>query len=200
MAAEMPIISAINIFGDEKNCRTNNKELLQPIHFVYDKEPRDVALKQFAAFNLQLPWLLKAPADFSNSLYCWCRLWYEMHFNKKLPKEVFELVPEIKKFVENDTGAAQFVARYDEASASPAVRQAYQDWVLADFRERSMLQGARDEERAIWEGVVADKDVVIADKDVVIAEQAATLADKDVALADKDAIIAELRAQLDERK
>ncbi|MDR1204811.1 MAG: hypothetical protein LBL26_04930 [Peptococcaceae bacterium] len=188
---------AINIFGDERNCRKDNKELLQPIHFVYDKEPRDVALKQFAAFNLQLPWLLKAPADFSNSLYCWCRLWYEMHFNKKLPKEVFELLPEIKKFVENDAGAAQFVARYDEASASPAVRQAYQDWILADFRERSMRQGARDEgmkeERAIWQSVVADKDVVIADKDMVIA-------DKDAALAEQAALIAALRAQLDERK
>jgi hypothetical protein len=94
--------------------------------------------------------------------------------------------PRIKKIVENDAGAAQFVARYEEAAASPAVRQAYQDWVLADFRERSILQGARDEERAIWEGVVADKD--------------AALADKDAALTDKDAIIAELRARLDERK
>ncbi|MDR1622216.1 MAG: hypothetical protein LBS00_07565, partial [Synergistaceae bacterium] len=42
-----------------------------------------------------------------------------------------------------------------EATASPAVRQAYQDWVLADFRERSLLQGARDEGKAegITEGI-----------------------------------------------
>jgi hypothetical protein len=116
-----------------------------------------------------------------------------MHFNKKLPKEVFELAPEIKKFVENDAGAAQFIDRYNEAAASPAVRQAYEDWILADFRERSMLQGARDEERAIWKSVVADKDAALADKDVALAEQAA-------ALADKDALIATLRAQLDGRK
>jgi hypothetical protein len=45
MAAEMPHILAINIFGDERNCRQDNKELLQPIYFVYDKEPRDVALR-----------------------------------------------------------------------------------------------------------------------------------------------------------
>jgi hypothetical protein len=44
-----------------------------------------------------------------------------------------------------NAGAAQFIARYGEATASPAVRQAYEDWVLADFRERSMLKGARDE-------------------------------------------------------
>jgi hypothetical protein len=195
MAAEMPYISAINIFGDVRNCRTDNKELLQPIHFVYDKEPRDVALEQFAVFNLQLAHLLETPADFSNSLYCWCRLWYEMHFNKKLPKEVFEMIPEIEKFVERDAGAAQFVARYDEVSASPAVRQAYQDWILADFRERSMLQGARDEgktegkiegkkegkiegekeERAKWEGVVADKNAALAEQAALIAELRARL-------------------------
>jgi predicted transposase/invertase (TIGR01784 family) len=62
-----------------------------------------------------------------------------------------------KEFVENDAGAAQFIARYDQATASPAVRQAYEDWVLADFRERSMLQGARDEGRAdgVKEGIFA---------------------------------------------
>jgi hypothetical protein len=145
MAAEMPHIFAINIFGHVNNCRKDNKELLQPIHFVYDKEPRDVALKQFAVFGVQLPYVAEAPENFSNLLYCWSRLLYEMHFNKRLPEEVYAMEPGIKNFVEGDAGAAQFVARYDEITASPAVRQAYQDWVLADFRERSMLQGARDE-------------------------------------------------------
>jgi predicted transposase YdaD len=71
-----------------------------------------------------------------------------MHFNKKLPEEVYAMEPMIKEFVESDAGAGQFIARYGEATASPVVRQAYQDWVLADFRERSMLQGARDEGKA----------------------------------------------------
>jgi hypothetical protein len=144
----MPHISAINIFGHENNCRNDNRELLQPIHFVYDKEPRDVALKQFAVFNVQLPYLPEVPPNFSNHLYCWSRLLYEMHFNKRLPEEVYAMEPRIKEFVESDAGAAQFIARYGEAAASPAVRQAYEDWVLADFRERSMLQGAQDEGRA----------------------------------------------------
>jgi hypothetical protein len=147
MAAEMPYVSAVNIFGHVNNCRKDNKELLQPIRFIYDKEPRDVALEQFAVFNLQLPYLPEAPADFSNPLYCWSRLLYEMHFNKKLPEEVYAMEPRIKEFVESDAGASQFIARYDEAAASPAVRRAYEDWVLADFRERSLLQGARDEGR-----------------------------------------------------
>jgi hypothetical protein len=147
MASEMPYISAINIFGHVNNCRKDNRELLQPIHFIYDKEPRNVALEQFVVFNVQLPYLPEAPANFSNPLYCWSRLLYEMHFNKKLPGEVYAMEPRIKEFVESDAGAAQFIARYDEAAASPIVRRAYEDWVLADFRERSMLQGARDEGR-----------------------------------------------------
>jgi predicted transposase YdaD len=44
---------------------------------------------------------------------------------------------------------------YGEVTASPAVRQAYQDWVFADFRERSLLQGARDE--GIAEGITKGK-------------------------------------------
>jgi hypothetical protein len=111
-----------------------------------------VALEQFAVFNVQLPYLPETAANFTSPLYCWCRLLYEMHFNKKLPKEVYEMEPRIKAFVERDEGAAQFVARYDEAAASPAVRQAYEDWILADFRERSLLQGARDE--GITEGII----------------------------------------------
>jgi hypothetical protein len=145
MASEMPNISAINIFGHINNCRKDNVELLQPIHFVYDKEPREVALKQFAAFNIQLPHFPKAAEDYSNPLYCWCKLLYEMHFNKKLPKEVFDMEPRIREFTENNAGAAQFISRYGEVTASPDVQQAYQDWILADFREMSIIQGARME-------------------------------------------------------
>jgi hypothetical protein len=147
MASEMPNISAINIFGHINNCRKENKELIQPINCVYDKDPRDVALKQFAIFNIQLPYFLKAPEDYANALYRWCKLLYEMHFNKKLPKEVFAMEPKMREFIESDAGAAQFVARYGEAVASPTIRQAYKDWVIADFRERSMLWGARSEGR-----------------------------------------------------
>jgi hypothetical protein len=145
MVSEMADVSAINIFGHIKNCRKDNKELLQPIHFVYDKEPRDIALTQFAVFNIQLPHFPQAPENYANPLYCWCKLFYEMHFNKKLPKEVFDMEPRIREFTENNAGAAQFISRYGEVTASQEVQQAYQDWVLADFREMSIMQGLRME-------------------------------------------------------
>jgi hypothetical protein len=65
-----------------------------------------------------------------------------MHFNKKLPMEVYAMEPRMKTFIENDAGAVQFVARYDETVASPEVQQSYMDWVIADFRERSLRKGA----------------------------------------------------------
>jgi predicted transposase/invertase (TIGR01784 family) len=102
-------------------------------------------LKQFAVFNIQLPYFPDVPEDYSNTFYRWCKLLYEMHFNKKSPKEVSKMQPRMKKFIENDAGAAQFVARYDEAAASPVIQRAYWDWFIDEFRERSMLQGARSE-------------------------------------------------------
>jgi flagellar biosynthesis/type III secretory pathway protein FliH len=100
-------------------------------------------LKQFAIFNIQLPFFPEAPKDYSNPLYRWCKLLYEMHFNKKLPTEVADMEPKMREFIENDAGAAQFVDRYGEAAASPEIQQTYWDWLMADFREQGIIQGAR---------------------------------------------------------
>jgi len=59
----------------------------------------------------------------------------------------------------------------------------------ARHNEAAALGNARREERAKWQGIVAEKDAVLADKDAV-------LADKDAVLAEKDAEIERLRAQL----
>jgi predicted transposase/invertase (TIGR01784 family) len=59
----------------------------------------------------------------------------------------------MKKFAANDMGAAQFVARYGEVTASAAVQQAYREWI-DDFRDMSIIQGARMEghEQGIKQG------------------------------------------------
>jgi hypothetical protein len=93
MAEEMPFIPAINIFGHTSNCRNENKELLQSIHLVYDKEPRNVAIRQLSVFNIQLPYLNSVREELSNPFYCWCRLLYEMHFNNRLPAEIYAMEP-----------------------------------------------------------------------------------------------------------
>jgi hypothetical protein len=41
-----------------------------------------------------------------------------MHFNKKLSEEVCAMERGIKEFIDSGAGAAQFIARYDEAAAS----------------------------------------------------------------------------------
>ncbi|MDR1085931.1 MAG: hypothetical protein LBP22_14025 [Deltaproteobacteria bacterium] len=50
--------------------------------------------------------------------------------------------PKIKKIVDRDQGAEQFVGRYHQVAASPEARKAYHDWMIAEFRERSLLLGA----------------------------------------------------------
>jgi hypothetical protein len=108
-------------------------------------------MTQFAVFNIQLPHFPKAPENYASPLYCWCKLLYEMHFNKILPEEVYSMEPKIREFTSSNAGAAQFVSRYGEVAASPAVQQAYQDWVLADFREASVMKGVRME--GVEEGI-----------------------------------------------
>jgi uncharacterized protein (DUF3084 family) len=63
-------------------------------------------------------------------------------------------------------------------------------WI--DYREvfEKVEARARDEERAKWEAVVADKDATIAERDTAITK-------RDAAIAEQAAIIAELRARLD---
>ncbi|MDR1110363.1 MAG: Rpn family recombination-promoting nuclease/putative transposase [Deltaproteobacteria bacterium] len=73
MASEMPKITVINIFGSERNCRDDNRELLQPIAFSFRKTPCHAALDDYQAFNIQLPYFPEEPEDYSGPLYCWCK-------------------------------------------------------------------------------------------------------------------------------
>jgi len=161
MASEMPKVSAINILGHIDNCRSDNREILQPISFRYDKEPCVVAADEFAAYNIQLPYFPEAAEDYDNPLYCWCKLFYEMHYNHRFPEEVCSMEPKIKAFVEGDAGASQYVSRYSEVTADATVKQAYRDWVLADFRERGIIRGAQlQASRAIAKKLLAQGDAV----------------------------------------
>ena len=82
----------------------------------------------------------------------------------------------------------QAIGAYREVTATDEFKEIERLRSLARHNEASALGHARREaereERAKWQGVVADKD--------------AALADKEVALAEKDALIAKLRARLGE--
>ncbi|MDR0469036.1 MAG: hypothetical protein LBH09_03580 [Peptococcaceae bacterium] len=84
------------------------------------------------------------------------------------------------------------LAEYLTAHGSEVTNMVFGEWNWDDFfavRE----QEARESERALWQPIVAAKDIALADKDAAFAN---IVAAKDVALADKDAEIAALKEQL----
>jgi hypothetical protein len=83
----------------------------------------------------------------------------------------------------------QAIKAYREITVSPEFRELERLRREALSNEASALAHARNEERAKWQSVIADKDTVIADKE-------AALADKDAALAEQAARIAELERRI----
>ena len=83
----------------------------------------------------------------------------------------------------------QAINAYKKITVDPDFRELERQRSIARHNETTALRHAREQEREIWQGVVADKDAAIADKDAAIAE-------KDAAIADKDAENERLRAQI----
>jgi hypothetical protein len=218
MVRRLPIIYAINILGNDRNCRTDNRELLQPIHNTYDKPPHKIALSQFAAFDIQLPYFNEEKINFDSPLYCWCYLLYEMHFHKKSIGEVFTMEAMVKDFFTQDRGAKQFVTNYTAAVANPAMEREYRDWLKLTIRENGIIADAVAEKDKIIaekdaqinriaaekdaqiDRIAAEKDRIAAEKDRIAAEKDRIAAEKDRIAAEKDARIAELERLLNTQK
>ncbi|MDR1110364.1 MAG: hypothetical protein LBP92_06655 [Deltaproteobacteria bacterium] len=49
----------------------------------------------------------------------------------------------MRKFVDDDRGAGQFVNRYSEVISSPEVQEAFKAWI-SDFHDNSVLAGERE--------------------------------------------------------
>ena len=99
------------------------------------------------------------------------QLWLKL-FAAETEEELIEIeameVPEMKKAI----NAYRHITATDEFRALERMR--------ADARrnEAAALGNARREERALWEGVVADKDAALADKDAEIERLRALLEEK----------------------
>jgi predicted transposase/invertase (TIGR01784 family) len=104
-----------------------------------------------------------------------------------------ETEEELKKIEETEVSVMQeAIGAYRSITASSEFREKERLYAKARHDEAQALYHAKQEERAIWQEMVKDKDAAL-------AEQTAAIADKDAALADKDAEIARLRAQLENR-
>ncbi|MDR1727384.1 MAG: Rpn family recombination-promoting nuclease/putative transposase [Acidobacteriota bacterium] len=66
MAERMPRVIAVNLL--DFAVREDNRELLQPVKLMYGKPPHRVTLGRFAVYNVQMPRVPEAAADFSDRL------------------------------------------------------------------------------------------------------------------------------------
>ena len=94
---------------------------------------------------------------------------------------------------------SEAIVAYRHVSASPEFKAIERMRSKARHDEAQALsnaaQQAAESERAIWQGVVAEKDTEIAEKDTEIAEKDTEIAVKDTEIAVKDTEIAEKDAE-----
>ena len=104
---------------------------------------------------------------------------------------------ELAKIIElEDPVMEQVINAYQKITVTPEFRERERQRSLARHNEAAALRHAREEEREIWRGVVADKDAALADKDAEITSQAAEITSQAAALADKDAALASQAAEI----
>jgi hypothetical protein len=173
MANEMPHVIAVDIV--DFNIRDGNLDFLQPIKPLYTKPPHAVAFPQLAAYCIQLPRFREAAKDFGNPLHCWLYAMDTAAREKISVEEVIKMHAQLQQFANKDAGFRQFCERYNRVAADPDTRNEYYDWVHEQMREWGMMEGAREQERLKWEGVVADKDAALAEQEALIAELRARL-------------------------
>ena len=140
MAATMPKVIYINLLG--YILRKQNTDMVQPFKVMYTKPPQEVAIPNFGGYNIQLPRLLEADANFNDDLYCWCYTLYTAHNQKKTIREVVAMTPELQAFAERDAGFQQFNDRYDHVSADPKTRREYAMWFNEALRQEGMREWA----------------------------------------------------------
>ena len=143
---------------------------------------------RFCMHYFELP---KLPDDITedSELNIWLML-----FKAKTIEEFKRLEDLEVPFVEQTIEAYRRITATDEFKELERLR------ALARHNEASALKYAREQEREIWQVVVADKDAEIAVQKAENEKKDVALAEKDNALAEKEALIAGLMARLGEKK
>jgi len=140
------------------------------------------------------------------------RIWEWLRFLLARTEEEIEMIAQVNPEIRKAANALYVL------SSDPELRSRYEAQEKERMDNKAFLtdafEGGREEERNVWQAVVADKDATIADKEATIADKEATIADKEATIADKEATIAgkdatiadklleneRLRAELEELK
>ena len=132
--------------------------------------------------------LRKLPADRLNAddvLMLWLSLF------KAETEEELEKINALEVLV-----MEQAINAYKKITVDPKFRELERQRSIARHNETTALRHAREQEREIWQGVVAEQAAAIADQAAEIAEQTAAIAGQAAEIADQAAEIARLKAQL----
>jgi hypothetical protein len=143
MAVKMPKVIYINILGH--NIRKTNKDMVQPVKFMYTKEPKETAVDKISIYNIQLPRILDMKQDFDDDLFCWCYTLYTAHTEHKAVKEVISMNQALQAYATRDTGFRQFCERHETVSADPQTRRDYVSWFSDMLREEGRIEAVRQE-------------------------------------------------------
>jgi hypothetical protein len=153
MAEAMPHIVVINFLNFY--VRGEDSEWLQPVHFTYDKEPREVANGKLEIFNVQLPWFGSRLPDFGDDGECWLYVMYQSHIRGITPQEVIEMDARLTKFAESNPGFQQFETRFRQAIADPDLLDILRMEASERIRQAGMKKAAEriGEERGMKKGL-----------------------------------------------
>jgi predicted transposase/invertase (TIGR01784 family) len=115
LAEAMPHIIVLNFLNFY--IRNTDSEWLQPVHFTYDKAPKEVASDKLEIFNIQLPWFASHEPDFDVDGECWLYVMYQAHVKKTTPQEVLQMDTRLQRFAKTNPGFQQFETRFAQAVA-----------------------------------------------------------------------------------
>jgi hypothetical protein len=148
MAEAIPHIVIINFL--DFPIRGDNLDWLQPVHLVFDKEPRRAAYEKLEIFNVQLPWFAKHEPDFGDDGECWLYVMYQAHIKGTTPQEVIAMDDRLARFETTNPGFQQFETRFREACANPDLLDIMRMETSERMRQAGMIKAA--EKRGAREG------------------------------------------------
>ena len=140
MAEAMPHIVVINLLNFY--VRGEDSHWFQPVHFMYDKEPREVANDKLEIYNVQLPWFAEHEPDYDNDGECWLYVMYQSHIKKITPQEVLAMHTSLNRFAQTNPGFQQFETRFSQAIADPELLRQIGMEISERMREEGMRKAA----------------------------------------------------------
>jgi len=140
MAAKMPKVIVINILN--YTIRDTQSDVVQPAKVIYEKPPFEVAMPEFAVYNVQLSRFREIEPDWNNELHYWLYALNEAHTKNKSLKEVLEMTSTLQEYASLDAGFKQFCERYDMVSGDTVSRKEYLDWYSELLRMTGMMEAA----------------------------------------------------------